>query len=106
MKSPQSASPRLTSTSRTLLFGSMHVSSNGASNVLTQQPDRHPQNPHLVLSRGPSLPLVLPLLLLPLRYPLLCLHPRHRLLLLGVFVSPHRLPTGRPPWSLTPVDSG
>src|SRR5271156_2444158 len=106
MRLPQSANQRPTSTSRPSLSGSMRVSSNDASSVLTQQPDQPQRSPYLVPSLGPSLPLVLPLHLLLLRPPPLHLHPRHRLLLPGLLAFPHRLPTERPPWSSTQVDSG
>src|SRR5271169_2053457 len=106
MKLPQLASPKLASTSRTSLSGSTHVSSNDVSSVLTRQPDLPQRSTHLVPSLGPSLPLVLPLLLLLLRPPLLHLHQRHRLLPLGLLALLRRLPTERPPWSSTQVDSG
>src|SRR5271154_2479999 len=104
MKLPQLASPKLTSTSRTSLSGSTRVSSNDVSSILTRQPDLPQRSPHLIPSLGPSLPPVLPLLLL--RPPLLHLHQRHRLLHLGLLVLFRRLPTERPPWSSTQVDSG
>src|SRR5271156_5225539 len=100
MKSPQSASPRLTSTSRTSLSGLTRVSPNDASSALTQQLDLHQRSLHPVPSPGPSFPLVLPLPLLLLRPPLLYPCPRHRL------PGPPRMLTERPPWSLTQVDSG
>src|SRR5271170_6806134 len=106
MKLPQLARPKLTLTSRTSLSGSTRVSSNDVSSVLIRQPDLPQRSPYLVPLLGPSLPLVLPLLLLLLRPPLLHLHQRHRLLPLGLLVLPRRLPTERPPWSSMQVDSG
>src|SRR5271169_1739486 len=84
----------------------MRASLNDVLSILMQQPDLPQRSPHLVASLGPSFPLVLFLLLLLLWPPLLRLHPRHQVLLPGVFTFPRRPPTERLPWNSTQVDSG